>query len=129
MLAKSKFGPLPPPKASRLFVSPNGFIIANQDPPPGIPQASAVALVNGQCYALGTHTIASGSECTIESMNPRRTVHSMKMGDTVVKTEAELDGEATLKIKQTVSLAGGSPMVFDLVYTKATQTPPAATKK
>jgi hypothetical protein len=54
---------------------------------------------------------------------------NIKVGDAVVaKIESELQGNATMTVKQTNTMRGGSPVVSELVYTKVTQAP-AATKK
>ena len=125
-LSKSKFPPGMAPKGSQIFVNQNGYVVRNQDPPPGSPPAVGVAFVGGQCYLVGP----LGPSCTVNADNPRRPILNIKMGDAVVlKIETELQGDTTMTVKETnLASPSGSPVVRELVYTKVTQAPDATKK-
>jgi hypothetical protein len=126
-LSKSKFPPGMTPKGSQIYANQNGYVVVNQDPPPGFaPPAVGVAFVGGQCYLIGGQM---GLACTANLDNPRRPSLNIKMGDAiVVKVETELQGDTTMTVKQTNLTAPSGPVVSELVYTKVPQAP-AATKK
>jgi hypothetical protein len=98
-LAKSKFPPGMAPKGSQVYVNQNGYVVTNQDAPPGFaPPAVGVAFIGGQCYLIGL----LGPSCTANMDNPRRGSLNIKMGDAVVATiETEFQGDTTMTVKQT----------------------------
>jgi len=125
-LSKSKFPTGMAPKGSQVFVNQNGYVVVNQDPPPGFGlPAAGVAVVGGQCYLVGP----VGLSCEANTDGRRLSVN-IKMGDAVVvKIETELVSETTMTVKQTnLASPSGSPIISEMVYTKVTQAP-AATKQ
>jgi hypothetical protein len=125
-LSKSKFPTGMAPKGSQVFVNQNGYVVVNQDAPPGFgPPAAGVAVIGGQCYLVGL----IGPSCEANTDGRRGSVN-FKMGDAVVvKIETELVSDTTMTVKQTnLASPSGSPIVSEMVYTKVTQAP-AATKK
>jgi hypothetical protein len=114
-LTKSKFGPGTGPKSGQVFVNQNGYVVSNQDAPAGMPPAVGVAIIRGECYVVG-HL---GLSCTANTDNPRRPNIDINMGDAVmIKTEIDLQGDTTMKVKQTNLASPNGPIVIDLVYRK-----------